>query len=124
MKLILNKENINLEDINFITKTNYIKLVYDLNNVLMNGLHIRIYNFKIYKNDLFIYVVLLDKNDISLINNIIKYINRKINVNISLKDNIIRMKNNFNFNFNNDYIDININNIKRFNNKYILYVYN
>jgi hypothetical protein len=122
MKLILNKENINLEDINFITKTNYIKLVYDLNNVLMNGLHIRIYNFKIYKNDLFIYVVLLDKNDISLINNIIKYINRKINVNISLKDNIIRMKNNFNFN--NDYIDININNIKRFNNKYILYVYN
>lgn len=122
MKLILNKKNINLDDINFITKTNYIKLVYDLNNVLMNGLHIRIYNFKIYKNNLFIYVVLLDKNDISLINNIIKYINRKINVNISLKDNIIRMKNNFNFN--NDYIDININNIKRFNNKYILYVYN
>ena len=122
MKLILNKKNINLDDINFITKTNYIKLVYDLNNVLMNGLHIRIYNFKIYKNDLFIYVVLLDKNDISLINNINKYINRKINVNISLKDNIIRMKNNFNFN--NDYIDININNIKRFNNKYILYVYN
>ena len=122
MKLILNKKNINLDDINFITKTNYIKLVYDLNNVLMNGLHIRIYNFKIYKNNLFIYVVLLDKNDISLINNIIKYINRKINVNISLKDNIIRMKNNFNFN--NDYIDININNIKRLNNKYILYVYN
>ena len=122
MKLILNKKKINLDDINFITKTNYIKLVYDLNNVLMNGVHIRIYNFKIYKNDLFIYVVLLDKNDISLINNIIKYINRKINVNISLKDNIIRMKNNFNFN--NDYIDININNIKRFNNKYILYVYN
>ena len=122
MKLILNKKNINLDDINFITKTNYIKLVYDLNNVLMNGLHIRIYNFKIYKNNLFIYVVLLDKNDISLINNIIKYINRKINVNISLKDNIIRMKNNFNFN--NDYIDININNIKRLKNKYILYVYN
>ena len=122
MKLILNKKKINLDDINFITKTNYIKLVYDLNNVLMNGLHIRIYNFKIYKNDLFIYVVLLDKNDISLINNIIKYINRKINVNISFKNNIIKMKNNFNTN--NNYIDININNIKRFNNKYILYVYN
>ena len=122
MKLILNKKKINLDDINFITKTNYIKLVYDLNNVLMNGLHIRIHNFKIYKNDFFIYVVLLDKNDISLINNIIKYINRKINVNISFKNNIIKMKNNFNIN--NNYIDININNIKRFNNKYILYVYN
>ena len=72
MKLILNKNNINLNDINFIYKGKYIKLVYDLNNVLMNGLHIRIYNFKIYKNNMFIYIVLLDKNDIILINNIIK----------------------------------------------------
>jgi len=122
MKLILNKNNINLNDINFIYKGKYIKLVYDLNNVLMNGLHIRIYNFKIYKNNMFIYIVLLDKNDIILINNIIKYINRKINIYISLRDNIIRMKNNSKIN--NNYLDININNIKRFNDKYILYVYN
>jgi len=121
MKLILNKNNFSLNNIKFIHKTKYIKLIYDLNGIYMNGIYIRITNFKIYKNNNYLYVILLNEEDMTFINNIILYINDKLNINISLKNNVIRLKND-NY-INDNYIDLNINNIKKFDNKYILYVY-
>ena len=122
MNLILNKNNIILNNIKFINKFKYTKLIYDLNNVFMNGIFIRINEFKIYKNNEFVYLILLNKQDIDIINEIILYINEHLKINISSKNNIIKMKNNNGINEN--YIDLNINNIKKFDNKYVLYIYN
>jgi hypothetical protein len=122
MKLILNKNHISLNNIRFIYKHKYVKLIYDLNGIYMNGLFLRINDFKLYKNNDFIYILLLNKSDIELINKIIDYINNSLKIKIILKDGVIKMRNNFDIN--SDYIDLNINNIKKFNKKYILYVYN
>ena len=122
MNLILNKNNIILNNIKFINKFKYTKLIYDLNNVFMNGIFIRINEFKIYKNNEFVYLILLNKQDINIINEIILYINENLKINISLKNNIIKMKNNNDLN--DDYVDLNINNIKKFDNKFVLYIYN
>ena len=122
MNLILNKNNIILNNIKFIHKFKYTKLIYDLNNVYMNGIFIRINDFKIYKNNEFIYLILLNEQDINIINEIILYINDHLKIKISLKNNIIKMKNKLGWN--EDYIDLNINNIKKFDNKFVLYIYN
>ena len=122
MKLILNKNNLSLNNIKFIHRYRYTKLIYDLNDIYMNGIFIRINEFKIYKNDDYIYILLLNEYDIELIRKIIEYINNSLDINIPFKNNIIRMRNNYDIN--SDYIDLNINNIKKFDNKYILYVYN
>ena len=90
MKLILNKNNISLNNIKFIYRYRYIKLVYDLNNIYMNGIFIRITEFKVYKNKNYMYILLLNNDDINLINKIIIYINNYLKSNISLKNNIIR----------------------------------
>ena len=122
MKLILNKNNLSLNNIKFLHKYRYTKLIYDLNDIYMNGIFIRINEFKIYKNDDYIYILLLNEYDIELIRKIIEYINNSLDINIPFKNNIIRMRNNYDIN--SDYIDLNINNIKKYDNKYILYVYN
>ena len=122
MKLILNKNNLSLNNIKFIHRYRYTKLIYDLNDIYMNGIFIRINEFKIYKNDDYIYILLLNEYDIELIRKIIEYINNSLDINIPFKNNIIRMRNNYDIN--SDYIDLNINNIKKFDNKYILYIYN
>ena len=122
MKLILNKNNLSLNNIKFLHRYRYTKLIYDLNDIYMNGIFIRINEFKIYKNDDFIYILLLNDYDINLIKNIIEHINNSLDIKIQFKNNIIRMRNNYDIN--NDYIDLNINNIKKYDNKYILYVYN
>ena len=122
MKLILNKNNLSLNNIKFLHRYRYTKLIYDLNDIYMNGIFIRINEFKIYKNDDYIYILLLNEYDIELIRKIIEYINNSLDINIPFKNNIIRMRNNYDIN--SDYIDLNINNIKKFDNKYILYIYN
>ena len=122
MKLILNKNNLSLNNIKFIHRYRYTKLIYDLNDIYMNGIFIRINEFKIYKNDDYIYILLLNEYDIELIRKIIEHINNSLDINIPFKNNIIKMRNNCDMN--SDYIDLNINNIKKFDNKYILYIYN
>ena len=122
MNLILNKNNIILNNIKFIHKLKYTKLIYDLNNVFMNGIFIRINEFKIYKNNDYVYLILLNEQDINIINEIILYINDHLKINISSKNNIIKMKNNNKLN--EDCVDLNINNIKKFDNKFVLYIYN
>ena len=122
MKLVLNKNNIVFDNIKFINKNKYIKLVYDLNNVYMNGIFIRINEFKIYNNNNNYYLTLLNESDINIMDNIIKYINNNLNIKLPFCNNIIKIKNNISIN--KEYIDININNIKKFDKKYILFVYN
>ena len=122
MNLILNKNSIILNNIKFIYKFNNTKLIYDLNNVFMNGIFIRINEFKIYKNNEFIYLILLNKQDINIINEIILYINDHLKINIPSKNNIIKLRNNNNLN--DDHVDLNINNIKKFDNNFVLYIYN
>mgnify|MGYP000486224721 FL=1 len=122
MNLILNKNSIILNNIKFIHKFKYTKLIYDLNNVFMNGIFIRINEFKIYKNNEFIYLILLNKQDINIINEIILYINDHLKINIPSKNNIIKLRNNNNLN--DDHVDLNINNIKKFDNNFVLYIYN
>ena len=120
MKLILNKNNIDVNNILLINKLNGFKILYKLNGVLMNGIHIRINNFDIYKNDDFLYII-LSEEDNKLIKDIIKYINNKLNLNICLKNNILRI---LNTNYNNENnININISNIRIINNKFMLYIY-
>ena len=58
MKLILNKNNIDLDNIVLIDKPNGYKILYKLNNVLMNGIHIQISDFNIFKNEDFLYIIL------------------------------------------------------------------
>lgn len=122
MNLILNKNSIILNNIKFIHKFKYTKLIYGLNNVFMNGIFIRINEFKIYKNNEFIYLILLNKQDINIINEIILYINDHLKINIPSKNNIIKLRNNNNLN--DDHVDLNINNIKKFDNNFVLYIYN
>ena len=122
MNLILNKNSIILNNVKFIHKFKYTKLIYDLNNVFMNGIFIRINEFKIYKNNEFIYLILLNKQDINIINEIILYINDHLKINIPSKNNIIKLRNNNNLN--DDHVDLNINNIKKFDNNFVLYIYN
>tara|TARA_B110000858_G_C17717227_1_gene433477 strand:- start:789 stop:1055 length:267 start_codon:yes stop_codon:yes gene_type:complete len=88
----------------------------------MNGIFIRINEFKIYKNNEFIYLILLNKQDINIINEIILYINDHLKINIPSKNNIIKLRNNNNLN--DDHVDLNINNIKKFDNNFVLYIYN
>ena len=121
MKLILNKNKIEMDNIILIDKPNGYKILYKLNNVYMNGIHIKISNFNIYKNDDFLYIILSNKDN-KLINDIIKYINIKLKINICLKNNILRILNN-NYNENNNTINLNISNIRNINNKNMLYIY-
>ena len=51
MKLILNKNMIDTNNIKLLNKKNGYKILYKLNNVQMNGIHIRIEGFNIYKNE-------------------------------------------------------------------------
>ena len=120
MKLILNKNNINLENIILQDKPNGYKILYKLNNVLMNGIYIHIEDFNIYKNDDFLYIILSEKDN-KILKNIIKYINNKLNLNINIKNNILRI---LNRNYNGDKIIVlNISNVRLINNKYMLYIY-
>ena len=63
MKLILNKNNIKLDNIILQNKPNGYKILYRLNNVIMNGIHIQIDNFNIYKNDDFLYIILSNQDN-------------------------------------------------------------
>lgn len=121
MKLILNKNKLDMKNIILQDKPNGYKILYKLNNVIMNGIHIQISDFNIYKNDEFLYI-LLSKNDDTLINNIIKYINNKLNINICLKNNILKILNT-NYNIGDKLINLNLSNIRYKNNKYMLYIY-
>ena len=120
MKLILNKNNININNIILLQKKNGYKILYKLNNVLMNGIHINISNFNIYKNEEFLYIMLSD-SDNKLINDIIKYINKKLNINMCLKNNILKILNTC-YNDNNN-MNLNISNVRYLKNKYMLYIY-
>jgi hypothetical protein len=63
----------------------------------------------------------LSEEDNKLIKDIIKYINNKLNLNICLKNNILRI---LNTNYNNENnMNINISNIRIINNKFMLYIY-
>ena len=120
MKLILNKNNIKLENIILQDKPNGYKILYKLNNVLMNGLYIQIEDFDIYKNDDFLYIILCE-NDNRIINSIIKYMNENYNTRICLKNNILRI---LNKKYNGDkLLNLNISNVKIINDKYMLYIY-
>ena len=121
MKLILNKNNIKLDNIILQNKPNGYKILYRLNNVIMNGIHIQIDNFNIYKNDDFLYIILSD-NDNKIINDIIRYINDNLKLNICMKNNILRILNTNNSD-NNNVINLNISNIRHINNKNMLYIY-
>jgi hypothetical protein len=121
MKLILNKNNIKLDNIILQNKPNGYKILYRLNNVIMNGIHIQIDNFNIYKNDDFLYII-LSNQDNKLINDIIRYINDNLKLNICMKNNILRILNTNNSD-NNNVINLNISNIRHINNKNMLYIY-
>ena len=122
MKLILNKNNINMENIILLQKKNGYKILYKLNNVLMNGIHIRISDFNIYKNDEFLYIM-LSNIDNKLINDIINHINDKLKLNMCLKNNILKILNDeYDENINN--LHLNISNVKYIKGKYMLYIYN
>ena len=120
MKLILNKNNIDLDNIVLINKSNGYKILYKLNNVLMNGIHIQISDFNIFKNEDFLYII-LSRQDNKLIDSIIKYINDKLKINLCLKNNILRI---LNTNYNDSNImNLNISNVRFMNNKHMLYIY-
>ena len=120
MKLILNKNNININNIDLLEKKNGYKIFYKLNNAWMNGIHIRINDYKIYKNEEFLYIILCDEDNI-LLNDIINYINDKLNINIKLKNNILKILNNEYDD--KGYLNLNISNVKFINDKYMLYIY-
>jgi hypothetical protein len=120
MKLILNKNNININNINLLEKKIGYKILYKLNNAWMNGIHIRINDYKIYKNDEFLYITLCDEDN-KLLNNIINYINNKLDINIKLKNNTLKILNNEYDD--KGYLNLNISNVKLLNNKYMLYIY-
>ena len=86
MKLILNKESLNMENIILLQKKNGYKILYKLNNVFMNGIHVRISDFNIYKNDDFLYIVLSNRDN-KIINDIINHINKTLDLKICLKNN-------------------------------------
>ena len=86
----------------------------------MNGIHIRISDFNIYKNEEFLYIMLSDKDN-KLINDIIKYINDKLQINICLKNNILKILNTCYDG--RDTMNLNISNVRYINNKYMLYIY-
>ena len=62
----------------------------------------------------------MNDNDLKIINDIINYIEQKLNINVIFKNDILKLKNDSD----KKYIDLNINNIKKFDNKFMLYVYN
>ena len=88
----------------------------------MNGIHIIIDNYKIYKNDRFLYINLCD-GDNKLINDIINHINNTLKINICLKNNILKILNE-DYDETDDTLHLNISNVKYINNKYMLYIYN
>ena len=120
MKLILNKNNIDINNIDLLDKKNGYKIFYKLNNAWMNGIHIRINDYKIYKNEEFLYITLCDEDNI-LLNDIINYINEKLNINIKLKNKILKILNNKYDD--KGYLNLNISNVKFINDKYMLYIY-
>ena len=120
MKLILNKNSIDLNNILLIDKPNGYKILYKLNNVLMNGIHIRISDFNIYKNEEFLYIMLSDKDN-KIINDIIKYINNKLQINMCLKNNVLKILNTCYDG--RDTMNLNISNVRFLNNKHMLYIY-
>jgi len=120
MKLILNKNMIDTNNIKLLNKKNGYKILYKLNNVHMNGIHIRIEHYNIYKNDGFLYIVLSDEDN-KLINEIINHINKELKLNINLKNNVLKILNN---NYKDESsLNLNISNVKLINNKHMLYIY-
>jgi hypothetical protein len=120
MKLILNKNILNTENIRLLNKKNGYKILYKLNNVWMNGIYIKINDFTIYKNDEFLYII-LSNEDNKIINDIINHINKTLKINICLKNNILKI---LNTTYNGEEtMDLNISNIKCINNKHMLYIY-
>ena len=122
MKLILNKNHIDTNNIKLLDKENGYKILYKLNNAWMNGIHIIIDNYKIYKNDRFLYINLCD-GDNKLINDIINHINNTLKINICLKNNILKILND-NYDETINHLHLNISNVKYINNKHMLYIYN
>ena len=86
----------------------------------MNGIHIRIEGFNIYKNEEYLYIVLSDEDN-KLINDIINHINKELELNINLKNNVLKILNN---NYKDESsLNLNISNVKLINNKHMLYIY-
>tara|TARA_B100000214_G_C23964146_1_gene626867 strand:- start:792 stop:1181 length:390 start_codon:yes stop_codon:yes gene_type:complete len=119
MKLLIIKDNFEIKRIHFRKSRSSIKLMYDINNIFMIGITLKLrYNRLKYK-DLFIYLF-IDNEDILLLKKIDDYFSKKLYLYESfiINNNIIKIKKHQGFNedlLNKHTIDISINSIKYIN---------
>ena len=119
MKLLIIKDNFEIERLHFRKSRTSMKLMYDINNIFMIGITMKIsYNRLKYK-DLFIYIS-VDAEDILLLKKIDDYFSKELcsYESFIINNNIIKIKKHQDFiedPLNKDTIDISINSIKYIN---------
>ena len=93
-----------------------IKLIYDLNYILMIGLTFKIIPLKVIENDKILFVYLNESKELSIFQKIDNFFKEKFNDYISfLHNNVIKVKKH---NYKNDQnVYITINNLKKINNE-------
>ena len=115
MEIIIKNENFDVKNIKFKYGKKCIKILYDLNYILMIGLTFKISPFKIIENDKILFIYLKRNDELNLIKNIDTFLQKSFrNYTPFLNDNIIRVKKHNDYNENDLYITIN--NLKKINN--------
>tara|TARA_B100001094_G_C18166396_1_gene792339 strand:+ start:754 stop:1128 length:375 start_codon:yes stop_codon:yes gene_type:complete len=114
MDIIIKKNAFDTNKIRFKYGKKCIKIIYDLNYILMIGLTFRIVPSKVIENDKILFIYLQNSPELTILQKIDEFFNKKFNDYISfLHNNIIKVKKH---NYKNDEdVYITINNLKKIN---------
>ena len=127
MNLIIKKDNFDVSKIILTNKKFSTKLLYKINNISILGIPLLINDYEYSVERFYVYIKLLDVNDILLFKNIDQFFYQKIRTDhLMNQHNIIKIKNNYNYSskdIQNKELKITISTIKNINrfNKIHLY---
>ena len=98
MDLIIKKDNFDVSQIILTNKKFSTKLLYKVNNISILGIPLVINHFECVIDGFYVYIKLLDVNDIVLFKEIDQFLYQKIRTSHLInQNNIIKIKNNYNY---------------------------
>ena len=124
MDLILLTNSIKLSNIRLKHSIKSIKIIYDLNYILILGLSLKLYNYNAIFSNNYIYITLKDPLQRKVLKHIDNHINKLLEKPYQsfMNSDVIKVKNNKGYTMNDD-IYISLNNIKEYNGVWKLHIF-
>lgn len=125
MDLILQNKSIDVKNIKLKHSLKCIKIIYDLNYILLLGISLKLNNYDAVFSNNYIYITIRDNSQKKLLKKIDMYLQNMIigDYNSFINDKYnIKVKNNKSYNINDD-IYISLNNLKQYNERWKLHIF-